>query len=116
MLLYKELTSEIIDSAFAVHNALGCGLLEKVYENALAWELELRQKKVELQKEFRVIYRDKEVGIYYTDLVVDDKVVLEVKAVENIDDVYRAQILNYLRTVVIPATAGIQWTPAFAGV
>jgi GxxExxY protein len=97
MLLYKELTSEIIDAAFAVHNTLGCGLLEKVYENSLAWELELRKQKVTTQKEFRVNYRDKEVGIYYADLVVDDKVVVEIKAVDTLDDVHRAQLMNYLR-------------------
>ena len=95
--LYKELTGEIIDSACYVHNVLGCGLLEKVYENSLAWELELREKKVSSQEEFRVMYREKEVGIYYADLVVENKVIVEVKAVENIDNVHRAQILNYLR-------------------
>ena len=95
--LYKELTGEIIESAFNVHNTLGCGLLEKVYENSLAWELELRGRKVSTQKEFRVIYRDKEVGIYYADLVVEDKVIVEVKSAQEIDDVHRAQLLNYLR-------------------
>ena len=58
---------------------LGCGLLEKVYENSLAWELGLRVRKVSLQKEFRVIYREKEAGIYYADLVVEDKVIAEGK-------------------------------------
>lgn len=95
--LYKELTGEIIEAACEVHNTLGCGLLEKVYENSLAWELELRGRKVSSQKEFKVIYREKEVGIYYADLVVDDKVIVEVKAVEKIDDIHRAQLLNYLR-------------------
>ena len=95
--LYKELTGEIIGAACDVHNSLGCGLLEKVYENSISWELELREKRVSLQKAFRVLYRKKEVGIYYADLVVDDKVIVEVKAVENIDDNHRAQLLNYLR-------------------
>ena len=97
MLLYKELTGEIIDAAYAVHNVIGCGLLEKVYENALAWELELRKKKIALQQEFKVIYRDKEVGIYYADMIVEDKVVVEIKATDNLDDVHRAQLMNYLR-------------------
>jgi len=96
-LLYRELTKEIIDSAFKVHNALGCGLLEKVYGNALVWDLQLKEKRVVPQQEFRVQYRDKEVGLYYADLVVEDKVILEVKSVEKIDDVHRAQIMNYLR-------------------
>lgn len=96
-LLHRELTKEIIDSAFKVHNALGCGLLEKVYGNALTWDLSLKKKKVVPQQEFRVRYRDKEVGIYYADLVVEDKVIIEVKSVEKIDDIHRAQLLNYLK-------------------
>jgi GxxExxY protein len=96
-LLYKELTGEIIDSACTVHNTLGCGLLEKIYENSLAWELELRGKKVISQKDYKVVYKKKEVGIYYADLIVDDKVVVEVKSVDEIIDVHRAQLLNYLR-------------------
>lgn len=95
--LYKELTSGIIDSAFKVHNALGCGLLEKVYENSIAWELELRKRKIVQQKEFKVVYREREVGLYYADLVVDDKVIVEVKAVEKLDNIHRAQLLNYQR-------------------
>jgi GxxExxY protein len=96
-LLYRDLTKEIIDSAFKVHNALGCGLLEKVYGNALVWDLDLKKKKVVPQQPYRVIYRDKEVGIYYADLVVEDKVIVEVKSVEKIDDIHRAQLFNYLR-------------------
>ncbi len=95
--LYKELTAEIIKSAFNVHNTLGCGLLEKVYENSLAVELGLRKKSVCLQKEFRVFYKDRDVGVYYADMVVDDKVVIEIKAVEDLKNVHRAQLLNYLR-------------------
>ena len=95
--LYKELTGEIIKSAYSVHNTLGCGLLEKVYENSLVWELELKKKNIFSQKEFKVIYREKEVGIYYADLVIENKVIVEVKAVGNIDDIHRAQLLNYLR-------------------
>jgi GxxExxY protein len=96
-LLHRDLTKEIIDSAYKVHNALGCGLLEKVYGNALVWDLQLKKKGVVPQQEFRVVYRDKEVGTYYADLVVESKVILEVKSVEKIEDVHRAQLLNYLR-------------------
>jgi GxxExxY protein len=76
---------------------LGCGLLEKVYGNALVWDLELKKKKVVSQKEFRVLYRDKAVGVYYADLVLEDAIIIEVKSVEKIDDIHRAQLLNYLR-------------------
>jgi len=95
--LYKELTGEIIEASYNVHNSLGCGLLEKIYENSLIWEIELMRRKVSSQREFKVIYRKKEVGIYYADLVVEDKVIVEVKSVERIDDIHRAQLLNYLR-------------------
>lgn len=95
--LHKDLTGEIIESALKVHNALGCGLLEKVYENALIWDLGLKKKKVTSQQEFIVRYREKEVGLYYADIVIDDSVIVEVKSVDRIDAVHRAQILNYLR-------------------
>jgi GxxExxY protein len=93
----KDITKDILDSAFKVHNALGCGLLEKVYGNGLCWDLELKGRGIVQQKEFRVLYRDKEIGIYYADIVVDGKVTVEVKSVERLDDVHRAQLLNYLR-------------------
>ena len=96
-MLHEELTQDIIGAAFDVHNALGCGLLEKVYENALAHELALRKHAVTPQKEFTVTYKDKEVGVYYADLVVDNKVVVEVKSANDLADVHRAQLLNYLR-------------------
>ena len=96
-LLHKELTADVIAAALAVHNALGCGLLEKVYENALVWELTLRKHKVIAQQGFRVTYRDKEVGLCYADVAVDGKVVVEVKAVDELADANRAQLLNYLR-------------------
>lgn len=96
-LLYEDITGDILDSAFEVHNELGCGLLEKVYENSLAWDLELKGKKIERQKGFRVFYKKKEVGTYMADLVADEKVIVEVKSVDRITNVHQAQLLNYLR-------------------
>jgi GxxExxY protein len=95
--LHEDLTQDIIGAAFDVHNALGCGLLEKVYKNALTHELALRKRVVTPQKEFKVTYKGKEVGVYYADSVVDDSVVVEVKSVSALEDVHRAQVLNYLR-------------------
>lgn len=95
--VHKELTGEILKSIFEVHNTLGCGLLEKVYENSLVVELKLIGRQVSQQKEFKVVYKGKEVGFYYGDLIVDNKVVIEVKAVEKLDNNHRAQLLNYLR-------------------
>ena len=95
--LHKELTGDIINSAFAVHNVLECGLLEKIYGNALAWDLELKKRAIVFQQEFKVAYREKKVGVYFADLVVEGKVIVEVKSVDRIDDAHRAQLLNYLR-------------------
>jgi GxxExxY protein len=95
--LHQELTKEILASAFRVHNALGCGLLEKVYGKALTWDLRMNNKQVEEEKEFKVLYRGREVGSYYGDLVVEEKVIVEVKAVDRLDNVHRAQLMSYLR-------------------
>jgi GxxExxY protein len=96
-LLYRDLTGVIIEAAYKVHNSLGCGLLEAVYEKALSWELECEGRKVSQQKEFKVFYRDKEVGVYFADLIIESKVIVEVKAVEKVTEVHKAQLLNYLR-------------------
>jgi GxxExxY protein len=95
--LYKELTGTIIEAALEVHNTLGCGLLEKVYENALARELTLRGIHVATQREYRVTYKEEDIGTYYADMVAEDKVILEIKSVQRIESVHRAQLLNYLR-------------------
>jgi GxxExxY protein len=95
--LHQELTKDILASAFRVHNSIGCGLLEKVYGKAMSWDLTLNSREVVEEKEFKVVYREKEVGTYYGDLVVDEKVIVEVKAVERLDNVHRAQLLNYLK-------------------
>jgi GxxExxY protein len=96
-LLHGDVTGAIIRAAHAVHNILGCGLLEKVYVNALDWELALDGRKVGRQVEFPVMFREKNVGLYYADLVVDQAVIVEVKAVDAIADTHRAQLINYLR-------------------
>lgn len=88
---YKELTGEILDSAFTVHNSLGCGFLEKVYENALYIELGLRGYKIQKQKKILIRYRGKIVGEYISDIIV------EVKCVDEIINIHKVQLLNYLR-------------------
>ena len=84
---HKDLTKDVLDSAFKVHNALGCGLLENIYSNGLCWDLELKGWSIAQLMGFRVQYRDKEVGIYYADIVVDGKVIVEVKSVDRLDDI-----------------------------
>jgi GxxExxY protein len=91
------LTERIIAAAFAVSNELGCGFLEKVYENALAIELRHEGHQVEQQAVRQVHYRGELVGIYQPDLIVDDDVVVELKATRSLEQVHRAQCMNYLR-------------------
>ncbi len=92
-----ELTEKIISAAFVVSNSLGCGFLEKVYENALAIELRRRGHEVEQQKAIEVRYRGELVGLYQADLVVDGEIIVELKAVRTLEPVHRAQCVNYLR-------------------
>ena len=93
----NELTGEIIRCAFAVSNELGAGFLEKVYENALAHELQKAGLAVEQQKGIQVIYDGVVVGDYFADLVVNGSVIVELKAVKMFDNVHYAQCLNYLK-------------------
>jgi len=82
--LYKELTSEIISAFYKVYNELGFGFLEKVYENALHHELEKQGFMSERQKPIKVIYDNIIVGEYFADILINDLVILELKAVENL--------------------------------
>ena len=96
-LIEGELTEKIIGAAFTVLNTLGAGFLEKVYENALAHELRKSGLAVEGQKAFPVRYEGTVVGDYLADLVVSGKVVVECKAVNILDPVHDAQLMNYLK-------------------
>jgi GxxExxY protein len=95
--LHSELTKSIIGCAFAVHNTLGAGFLEKVYENALAMELEGNGHAVKQQQPIKVFYRGVLVGEFVADLLVDDKVVVELKAVAGISPAHEVQLVNYLK-------------------
>jgi GxxExxY protein len=95
------LTEQIIGCAYRVSNALGCGFLEKVYENALAYEFRKAKLPFEQQKELKVRYEGVVVGDYVADLIVRERVLLEIKAARGIDMVHTAQCLNYLRATAI---------------
>ena len=96
-LLLKETSFQIIAAIYEVHNVLGFGFLENVYQKALVKELRLRGLKAEEQKEIKVLYKDEEVGSYYADIVVNDEIILELKAVENLTKSHESQLLNYLK-------------------
>jgi len=94
---HKELTYEIIGAAMDVHNELGCGFLEKVYENALMIALKERGIKAKQQYPIKVIYHGKIVGEYFADIFAEEKVIIELKTVEKISKIDQAQTLNYLK-------------------
>ena len=96
-LLHEELTNAIIKTFYEVYNELGYGFLEKVYQNSMYLELKNKGYKVEAQKVISVYYKGIEVGEYYADLVVEDIIILELKAAECIVKDFENQIINYLR-------------------
>jgi GxxExxY protein len=93
----NQITEKIIGCAYTVSNTLGNGFLEKVYENALSHEIKKVGFKVIQQHEVKVYYDSVEVGKYIADLFVADCVIVEVKAISNLDDSHKAQLLNYLK-------------------
>ncbi len=94
---YQVITDQIICSFYNVFNSLGYGFLEKVYENSLLIELGRCGLAVTSQSEIEVLYRDKIVGVYYADLLVEKKVIVEVKAAKQLLPEHEAQLLNYLK-------------------
>ncbi|RDB05761.1 GxxExxY protein [Runella aurantiaca] len=98
---HNELTEQIIKVFYDVYNELGFGFLEKVYQNALYLELKSRGFKVEAQKQIKVHFKGYEVGEYYSDLTVNDAIILELKAAEGIVVAFENQLVNYLRATNI---------------
>jgi len=92
-----KVTEKIISCGIKVSNALGAGFLEKVYENALLLELRKTGLKLEQQKRISVTYENTVVGDYIADLVINDEIIVEVKALNGIDGSHHAQLLNYLK-------------------
>jgi GxxExxY protein len=93
---YNELTGEIIKAAFNVHNLLGAGFLEKVYHNAMLIELNEMGINVASQYPANVFYKGYQVGDYYADLMVENCILVEIKAIEHLMPVHEIQLVNYL--------------------
>lgn len=93
---YEQLTQKIIGAFYTVYNALGYGFLENVYENALRIELQKIGLAVASQYAINVYYDGQVVGEYYADLLIEDQVIIELKAVRNLLPEHEAQLLNYL--------------------
>ena len=98
MLLHQELTDTILKCFYKVYNELGCGFLEKVYENALMIELQNNDLFCSLQSPIKVYYQQNQVGTYFADILVEDKIILELKAGEGgIILEHELQLVNYLK-------------------
>ena len=96
---YEELTDKIIGCAIEVHKKLGPGFLESIYENALIIELQKGNLQVEKQREVVIKYDSVEVGRHRLDLIIDDTIVVELKAVKNIEDIHFAIVKSYLKAL-----------------
>ena len=98
----NDLTHRIIGCAYEVGNSLGCGFLEKIYENALCHELSKKGLNVEQQRKIEVRYDGIVVGEFAADLLVEESVIVELKATKDFDQIHMAQCLNYLKATGLP--------------
>ena len=99
---YDLITEKIIGCAYKVGSKLGCGFLEKCYENALAYELRRAGLRVQQQMAIKVWYDDVVVGEYVADLIGEDVVLVELKAIQGLDTIHSAQCINYLAATKLP--------------
>ena len=98
---HSQITETIIKAFYKVYNILGYGFLEKVYENALFFELEEMDLLVEKQKQITVYYEDQIVGEYFADLIVEETVIVELKASKSLRKEHEFQLINYLKATDI---------------
>jgi GxxExxY protein len=101
MLKHNEITEKILKGFYEVYNELGRGFLESVYENALTLLLKEYGLSVKTQEELNVRFHGQLVGVFRADMIVEGKVLLELKAVRSLDAVHEAQLLNYLKATGI---------------
>ena len=99
--LHQQLTDQAIKAFYKVYNTLGFGFLERVYQNALFIELRNLGLQCETQKQIKVNYEGYEVGIYYPDIIVNDLLILELKAAESVVEEQQLQLINYLKATEI---------------
>lgn len=100
-LLHSEITRRIIKCFYEVYNTLGYGFLEKVYETALHLELKNENLIVDRQRPIEVYYKEELVGNYFADLIVENSVIIEIKAAEGIVEEHEFQLINYLKATDI---------------
>lgn len=99
--LHSDITEKIIKAFYTVYNYLGYGFLERVYENAMMIELAKLGMACEKQKPIKVHYHEKQIGDYFADIIVEDKVIIELKAAEGLLEEHESQLVNYLKATDI---------------
>lgn len=97
----SDLTNKIIGAFYKVYNTLGYGFLENVYENSLMIELRNMGLRCDKQRPIEVFYNENRVGEYFADIVVEDKIIIEIKAVETLCEEHEFQLINYLKATDI---------------
>ena len=107
----EDLTGQIIACAYAVHNSLGSGFVESVYQKAMAIELAKRSLSGVIEKKVSVYYEGELIGDFRVDLFVEDRVIVELKAVENIAKAHEVQLVNYLVATNTPLGLLINFGP-----
>jgi GxxExxY protein len=100
-LLHKDITNAVIKAFYKVYNQLGYGFLEKVYENAMMIELKKMGLHCQKQRPIKVYYLGEEIGDYFADIVVEDIIILELKAAESLCEDHEYQLINYLKATDI---------------
>ncbi|OMQ12534.1 GxxExxY protein [[Flexibacter] sp. ATCC 35103] len=100
-LLHKEISKPILQVFYDLYNQLGYGFLEKVYQNAMYFELRAQGYKVEAQKQIKVYFKNQLVGEFYADLLVEETIIVELKACEHLINPHVAQLMNYLKATKI---------------
>jgi GxxExxY protein len=111
-LVFKDEVFQIVGCAMEVHNTLGSGFLEKIYENALAVEFKKRDIKFSQQKSISVFYKDEKVGDYIPDIIAFDTIIIDLKTIDKVSDVQRGQMLNYLKATQLRVGLIMNFKPA----
>jgi GxxExxY protein len=101
-IIEKELSYKVVQAAYEVFNGLGPGFLEKIYQEAMVVVLRKNQHTVEVQKSVPIIFLGKQIGVHVLDIVVDGRIILELKAVSEIAQVHKQQALSYLKATGLP--------------
>ena len=108
---YVELTEKIIEIYYRAYNKLGYGFLEKIYENAMMIEFKKENISAVSQSAIKVLYEGEIVGEYFADILISDKLILEIKAAKNIAEEHEAQLLNYLKATNIQVGLLLNYGP-----